>query len=165
MLLFAVLVSMVTAAVQAAPSIPTQVGTAAGTVQAGTTKITLTHAYVSGPIGDDDPLYQIVLTDAPLPADAIDTELLHRGGQALLRGRKVNGIAILVDKAGGVRNIKPYVADLRGGQMLASAGRLAGFTPQEGRATGQGTLTLSQTMNQGWSYSASWNAAVRAPAK
>ena len=44
MLLFAVLVSMVTAAVQAAPSIPTQVGTAAGTVQAGTTKITLTHA-------------------------------------------------------------------------------------------------------------------------
>ncbi len=163
MLWFAVLATMLMAVTQGAPPIPAQVGTAAGSVEVGTTKITLTHAYVSGPIGEDDPVFQIVLTDAPLPAEAVEKELLHRGGQALLRAGKANGIAILVDATGGVRNIRPFIGELRGTQMLASAGRLQAFTAKEGRATGQGTLTTGQTMNQGWSYTASWNAAVRAP--
>jgi hypothetical protein len=150
-------------ATQSAPPVPQKIGTASGTVQAGTTKITLTHAYASGPIGEGDPVYQIVLTDAALPDDAVQKELLHRGGQTLLRSGKINGIAILVDKSGFARNVVPFIGQLRGNQMLASAGQLASFAADEGRATGQGSLTAEQSSKQGWSYSASWNAAVRGP--
>ena len=83
-------------ATQSAPPVPQKIGTASGTVQAGTTKITLTHAYASGPIGEGDPVYQIVLTDAALPDDAVQKELLHRGGQTLLRSGKINGIGCRV---------------------------------------------------------------------
>jgi hypothetical protein len=150
-------------ATQSAPPVPQKIGTASGTVQAGTTKITLTHAYASGPMGEGDPVYQIVLTDAALPDDALAKELLHRGGQTLLRAGKINGIAILVDKTGFARNVVPFVGQLRGNQMLASAGQLTAFAADEGRTTGQGSLTAAQTAKQGWNYSASWNAAVRAP--
>jgi hypothetical protein len=150
-------------ATQSAPPVPQKIGTASGMVQAGTTKITLTHAYASGPIGEGDPVYQIVLTDAPVPDDALPKELLHRGGQTLLRSGKINGIAILVDKTGFARNVVPFVGQLRGNQMLASAGQLKTFAADEGRATGQGSLTAEQSAKQAWSYSASWNAAVRGP--
>ena len=153
------------AAAQSPPPVPAKVGAAAGIVEAGAKKITLAHAYVAGPIGDDDPLYQVVLTDAPIPEDAIEKELLHRGGQALLRAGKINGIALTVDGTGFIRNVRPFVGELRGNQMLASAGQLAAFAAKEGRSTGQGILTSAQTMKQGWSYAASWNAAVRPPAK
>lgn len=60
-------------------------GVAAGILQAGAIKITLAHAYPSGPIESGGTLYQIVLTDAPIPSDAIGKEVLYFGGQALLR--------------------------------------------------------------------------------
>jgi len=153
------------AAAQSPPPVPAKVGAAAGTVEAGAKKITLLHAYVAGPIGEDDSLYQVVLTDAPIPDDAIGKELLHRGGQALLRAGKVNGIALTVDGTGFIRNIVPFIGELRGNQMMASAGRLTVFAAKEGHSTGQGMLTSAQTTKQGWSYAASWNAAVRPPAK
>ena len=153
------------AVAQSAPPIPAKVGAAAGTVEAGGKKVILAHAYVAGPIGEDDPLFQVVLTDAALPEDAIGKELLHRGGQALLRAGKVNGIALTVDATGFIRNAVPFIGELRGSQMLASAGQLTAFAAKEGRSTGQGVLTSAQTTKQGWSYAASWNAAVRPPAK
>ena len=159
----AVAIGVVTLA-QSAPAIPVKVGVASGTVQAGATKITLAHAYVAGPIGEDDPLYQVVLTDAALPEESVGKEL-SRGGQSLMRAGKVSGIAILVDATGFARNVVPFIGELRGNKMLASGGQLASFAAKEGRATGQGALTTAQTMNQGWSYAASWNAAVRPPAK
>ena len=148
-----------------APAIPGKPGLAAGAVQAGATKITLAHAYASGPLGEDDPIYQIVLTDTPLPTNAIAKEL-ERGGQSLLRSGKVSGVALLVDASGFVRSMAPFVgSDLRGSQMLASVGQLAAFAVKDGRVTGQGALTTGQTMSQGWSYAASWNATLRPPAK
>jgi hypothetical protein len=147
------------------PAIPAAAGTASGTVQAGPLTITLAHAYVSGPLDPDDVVYQVVLTDAPLPEAAIDRELRNGGGQALLRAGKVSGISLLVDAKGFVRNVVPFIgSDLRGSRMLASAGTLPSFTVKGGRATGQGQQTTEQT-NQGWSYSASWNATLRPPAK
>ena len=147
------------------PVIPAAAGVATGMVQAGQLKVALAHAYVSGPIGTDDPVYQVVLTDTPLPEAAIAKELVHFGGQGMLRAAKVSGISLLVDATGFVRNVVPFIgADLRGSRMIASAGSLTSFAVKGGHVTGQGQQTAEQT-NQGWSYSASWNATLRPPAK
>ena len=142
------------------PAIPKQPGAAAGTVSAGTANVTLRHAYALGPIDWGGQVYQIVLTDKPIPKDAIGKEL-ERGGQPLLKAGKLQGITLLVDDTGFVMNIVPYIGELRGSRMLASAGRLKAFAAGQGRTTGQGSAT-SEGTGQGWSYAASWNAALLA---
>jgi hypothetical protein len=47
--------------------------------------------------------------------------------------------------------------------MLASAGRLPSFTVAPTGITGQGSEGTADTMGQGWSYAASWNATVTKP--
>ena len=71
---------------------------------------------------------------------------------------RLSGISMLVDGQGFLRNIIPFVGDLRGNSMLSSAGTLAAFTTGPKGVTGQGTMNTAQTMSQGWSYAASWNA-------
>ncbi len=141
---------------QALPPIPPKPGAAAGTVQAGDLVVKLTHAYVGL---QEDGLYQVVLTDAPLPAAAVLVEVKSRGGQRLLRTGQVSGISMLVDDKGFIRNIIPFIGrDLRGGNMLASAGSLASLTASPASMTGQGSATPDQTGVAKWSYAASWNA-------
>ena len=141
---------------QALPPIPAKPGVAAGTVQAGTLTITLTHAYVGL---QEDGLYQVVLTDAPLPVAAVPVEVKSRGGQRLLRTAQISGISLLVDDKGFIRNIIPFIGkDLRGSNMLASAGSLAAFTASAASVTGQGSVKADDTGVKKWSYSASWNA-------
>ena len=71
---------------------------------------------------------------------------------------RLSGISMLVDGQGFLRNIIPFVGDLRGGSMLASAASLTAFTASATGVTGQGSMTPAQTMSQGWSFAASWNA-------
>lgn len=137
------------------PPVPAKPGVAAGTVTVAGTTITLAHAYV-GALADG--LYEVVLTDAPVPQADIAVEVKSGGGQRLLRAGKVNGISMLVDDKGSLRNIMPFAGELRGNSMLASAGTLAAFTASAKSVTGQGSMTTAQTMSQGWSYAASWNA-------
>ena len=149
---------------QAPAPIPGKAGVAVGALKAGPVTVTLAHAYASGPIdsfGDGDLLYMVVLTDRPIEESAIAGEI-KRGGQALLQSGKLQGLALLVDSKGSIRNIVPYVGELRGNRMLASAGRLTSFTVQKDRVSGQGALTPEDTMQQGWSFAASWNATLLA---
>ena len=137
------------------PPVPAKPGVAAGTVTVAGNTITLAHAYV-GALGDG--LYEVVLTDAPVPPADIAVEVKSGGGQRLLRSGKLSGISMLVDGKGFLRNIMPFVGELRGNSMLSSAGSLAAFTASAKIVTGQGSMTTAQTMSQGWSYAASWNA-------
>jgi len=140
---------------QTPPLIPAKAGMAAGTVAVGGTTITLAHAYV-GALPDG--LFEVVLTDAPVPPADIAVEVKRGGGQRLLRSGKVSGLSMLVDGTGFLRNIIPFVGKLRGGAMLASAGSLTAFAASATGVTGQGSMTPAQTMSQGWSFAASWNA-------
>lgn len=79
------------------PPVPAKPGVAAATVTVAGTTITLAHAYV-GALGDG--LYDVVLTDAPVPPADIAVEVKSGGGQRLLRAGKVNGISMLVDDRG-----------------------------------------------------------------
>jgi len=149
---------------QAPALIPEKAGVAVGALKAGPVTVTLAHAYASGPIdsfGDGDLLYMVVLTDRPIEASAIAGEI-KRGGQALLQSGKLQGLALMVDAKGFIRNIVPYVGELRGNRMMASAGRLTSFTVHKERVSGQGSLTPKDTMQQGWSFAASWNATLLA---
>ncbi len=149
------------AAAQAPPPVPAKAGVAVGTLKAGSTTVTLAHAYVAGPF---DNLYVIELTDQPIPEAAIAGEVKRGGGQGLLRSGKLQGILMYVDDTGFVQTLIPFIGETRGDKMLASAGRLTSFTLKAGQVTGQGAKTPDQTMQQGWSYAASFNAIVR-PAK
>jgi hypothetical protein len=95
---------------------------------------------------------------APSPAADIAVEVKSGGGQRLRRTGKVSGISMLVDGNGFLRNIIPFVGESRGNSMLSRAGTLAAFTASAKSVTGQGAMTAAQTMSQGWSYAASWNA-------
>lgn len=147
---------------QKAPAGAPAPGGAAGTLQLGKTTVTLKHAYALGPMEMGGKLYQVVLTDGPVPPDALAKELA-RGGQPLLKSGKLSGITLLVGETGFVRTMVPFVGDLRGSNMLASVGRLESFAITPTGLTGQGRQDIGQTMGQGWSYSASWNAPVSKP--
>ena len=151
------------ATAQTAPAIPAKSGEAAGTVQAGSTVVTLKYAYALGPMDRGGAVYQIMLTDGPVPSDAVAKELALGGGQSLLRSAKLSGITLLVASDGFVRNMAPFIGDLRGSKMLASAGRLDTFAVAPTGVTGQGRKSTADTMQQGWSYAASWHAAVTKP--
>lgn len=148
---------------QAQPAIPVKAGEAAGTVEAGKTVVTLKYAYALGPMDRGGQVYQIMLTDGPVPSAAVAKELAVGGGQSLLRSSKLSGITLLVDSDGFVRTMVPFIGDLRGSQMLASAGKLDRFLVAPTGITGQGRKGMTDTMQQGWSYAASWNAAVTKP--
>jgi len=145
-----------------APGIPAAPGTAAGSVQLGKATVALTHAYAHAFTMFDQLVYQIVLTDGPIPPEALARELA-RGGQSLLKGSKLSGLSILVGPDGSIRNIVPYIGDLRGSQMLASAGSVDAFKASGTTVVGQSSRDSTRTMGQGWSYTASWNAAVTKP--
>jgi hypothetical protein len=157
------LLQAVGALAQTVPAIPPKSGEAAGTVQAGKTIVTLKHAYTLGPMDRGGQVYQIMLTDGPVPPDAVAKELALGGGQSLLRSSKLSGITLLVDSEGFVRAVVPFIGDIRGSQMLASAGKLDSFAVAPTGITGQGRKGTADTMQQGWSYAASWNAAVTKP--
>ena len=148
---------------QGVPAIPAKPGTAAGTVQAGGATVKLVHAYASGPIDWGGTVYQIVLTDAPVAESALAKELQPKGGLTLLRSRKVSGVALLIDDSGLIRNLIPFIGDLRGSAMLSSAGSVSSFAVRDGRVVGQHQRSADSTMGQGWSYAASWNAVLRKP--
>jgi len=142
---------------QALPAVPAKVGDAAGTLQAGKTSVTLKHAYAM-PVDD---AYHVMLTDTPVPADMLARELKLGGGQTMLRQKKASGLFMIVAKDGFVRTLIPFVGDdIRGSNSMASVGKLDGFAATPSNVTGQGSRTLAQTMNQGWSYTAGFNAAL-----
>jgi hypothetical protein len=153
------LVTIATARQAAAP-VPEKPGVAVGSIKRGSAIVTLTHAYTSGPFESGGPLYMVVLTNGPIPEAAIAAET-KIGGQPLLRAGKLQGIALMVDSTGFVRNMVPFIGELQGNKMIASAGQLTSFTVRGGRVTGQGSMTADRTMDQGWSYAASWNATLR----
>jgi hypothetical protein len=141
------------------PAIPSAPGVAVGTVVLGSTTVPLAHAYAMARTEFDETLYQIVLTDKPMPADALARELA-RGGQPLLKAGKLSGISLLVDTAGHVRNIVPYVGDLRGEKMLAGGRSLAAFSVKGTLLSGQAVFGTDRTVGQGWSFIGSWTATV-----
>jgi hypothetical protein len=149
----------VATASQAIPPVSDKPGVAVGSIKRGSATVTLTHAYASGPF-DSDNLYMVVLTDGPIPAASIGAET-KMGGQPLLRAGKLQGISLMVDSKGFVRNMVPYIGELQGNRMISSAGQLTSFAVRGGRVTGQGSMTADRTMGQGWSYAASWNATLR----
>jgi hypothetical protein len=142
-----------------APAIPSAPGVAAGTVALGSATVTLAHAYAMARTEFDETLYQIVLTDKPVPADALARELA-RGGQPLLKAGKLSGISLLVDTSGHVRNIVPYVGDLRGEKMLAGGGSLAAFAVKGTLLSAQAVFGTDRTVGQGWSFTGSWTATL-----
>jgi len=157
------LMQAVAALAQTAPAIPAKPGDAAGTVQLGSTTVTLKHAYALGPMDRGGQVYQIMLTDGPVPPEALAKELALGGGQSLLRSSKLSGITLLVDSEGYLRNVVPFIGDIRGSKMLASAGKLDSFAVAPTGIKGQGRKGSGDTQGQGWSYAASWNAAVTKP--
>ena len=163
-LVLAALVLMTASAAesQAPAPIPSKAGVAIGTLKAGSTTVTLAYAYAAGPIDSGGgKLYVIELTDQPIPDAAIAGEVKRGGGQGLLRSGKLSGLSMYVDETGFVQTIVPFVGELRGGKMMASAGRLPTFAIKAGQVTGQGAMTPDQTMQQAWSYAASFNATLR----
>jgi hypothetical protein len=162
-LVLAALVLMTASAAesQAPAPIPAKTGVAIGTLKAGSTTVTLAYAYAAGPIDSGGKLYIVELTDQPIPDAAIAGELKRGGGQGLLRSGKLRGLSMYVDETGFVQTIVPFAGELRGEKMMASAGRLATFAIKAGQVTGQGAMTPDQTMQQGWSYAASFNATLR----
>ena len=146
---------------QAPPPLPAKTGEAAGTLQAGKTSVELKHAYAMGPVDD---AYHVMLTDGPVPLDMLAKELKLGGGQTMLRQKKVSGVYMIVAKDGFVRTLIPVVGDdIRGSSSMASAGKLDSFAATATIVTGQGRRALAQTMGQGWSYAASFNAALVKP--
>lgn len=146
----------------ATPAMPTTLGTAAGNLRVGSVTVSLKHAYALASTMADEPIYQIVLTDAAVPADALARELA-RGGQPLLKAGKLSGLSLLVGPDGSIRSIVPYIGELRGSQMLASAGSVDGFKATATSVIGQSSRDASRTAGQGWSYAAGWNAALAKP--
>jgi hypothetical protein len=144
------------------PPIPAKAGVAAGSLTAGALKVTLTHAYALGPVDLGGPLYQVLLTDGPIAADALKAEL-RPGAQPLLKAGKLRGIALLTDEKGAVRSIVPFIGALDGSRMISGGESLQAFSVKQGQATGQGSVSTAGTMGQGWSYAASWNAVVIKP--
>ena len=145
---------------QPAPAIPAKPGEAAGTLQAGKTSVTLKHAYAM----QFDDAYHVMLTDSAVPTDTLAKELKLGGGQTMLRQKKASGVFMIVAKDGFVRTLIPFAGDdLRGSNSMASVGKLDGFAATAGNVSGQGSRTLAQTMGQGWSYAASFNAALAKP--
>jgi hypothetical protein len=161
--LAACLVAATTANAQPAPAIPAKPGEAAGTLVVGKTTVTLKHAYATGPADRGGPVYDVMLTDGPVPPEILAKGLGIGGAKALLNSGKLSGITLLVGADGFLRNVIPFAGDLRGEKMLASAGRLDSFAVTSNGLTGQGRKALADTMGQGWSFSASWNAAVAKP--
>lgn len=133
------------------------VGTAVGTLTVGGATVRLTHAYAGGPI--DGSNYVVELTDQALPAAALEAELKYPG-QRLLRAGKAQGLMLYVDAKGFVLTAIPFAGEVRGSKMLASVGSLPSFTVARGLVTGAGKMSAADT-NQGWSYQASFTAAVR----
>lgn len=144
---------------QTARTLPSQPGVAVGTLQAGPAKIVLAHAYALASEDASGPIYRLLLTDGPIPPEMISKEL-QRGGQTLLKTGKLSGLSLLVGPDGFIRSIVPYAGQMRGSQMLASAGPLTSFAVKATTATGEGSLTSDRTMGQGWSYTVSFNAAL-----
>jgi hypothetical protein len=161
--LAACIVAATTAFAQPAPAIPAKPGEAAGTVVVGKTTVTLKHAYATGPSDRGGPVYDVMLTDGPVPPEILAKGLGIGGAKALLNSGKLSGITMLVGADGGLRNIIPFAGDLRGEKMLASAGKLDSFAATSNGLTGQGRKALADTMGQGWSFAAGWNAAVGKP--
>jgi hypothetical protein len=147
---------------QPAPAIPVKPGEAAGTVVLGKTTVTLKYAYASLAEGAGEPSYQIMLTDAPVPPDVLAKGVATKGANGLLRSGKLSGISMLVSAKGFLYNIIPFVGELQGSKMLGSAGSLEKFAVTPAGLTGQGRMDAAGT-SQGWSYSASFNAAVAKP--
>jgi hypothetical protein len=145
------------AAAQAPVAIPAKPGVAAGTLTVGATTVTLSHAYVAGPTSG---LYVVELTDQPIPDAAIAGEVKRGGGQGLLRSGKLSGLLLYIGENGFVQTAIPFAGDVRGDKMLASVGSMTTFTVKAGQATGQGAVAADKA-NQGWSYTASFNATVR----
>jgi hypothetical protein len=145
-----------TAASAQAPGIPAKAGEAAGTVTAGGKSATLKYAYAAHV--PDDGAYQVILTDQPVPPEALADELKPRGGARMLRAGKVSGVSMLVDPSGNTRNVIPFVGDTRGSQSQGG-GSLAKFAVAPAGVTGQG----HKDPGGAWSYSASFNAALRKP--
>jgi hypothetical protein len=145
---------------QPAPALPAKAGDAAGTLQAGKTSVALKHAYAM----QFDDAYHLMLTDTAVPADMLARELKLGGGQTMLRQKKASGVFMILSKDGFVRTLIPFAGDdLRGSSSMASVGKLDSFAATAGNVSGQGSRTLAQTMNQGWSYAASFNAALAQP--
>ncbi len=157
--------SLFAAAGQAPAAIPAKADTATGTLKAGATSVNLAFSYAASFVNFGETLYQVILTEAPVAPDSLAKELLSRGGQPLLRGGKLSGIALTIGPDGLVRNMVPFIgADLRGSKMLSSVA-LTSFTIVGGRVTGQAAMPIDRTGGQGWSVSASWNATIRPAAK
>lgn len=150
---------------QSVPAVPAKAGEAAGTLQAGKTTVTLKHAYARGPIEAAGKVYYVMLTDGPVPADQLANELRVGGGQGSMRSGKLSGLFLVVSGDGFVRTLIPFIGtdSLRGGSSMASAGNLESFKVTDAGVTGQGKRALADTMGQGWSYGASFNAALIKP--
>jgi hypothetical protein len=148
---------------QPAPAIPAKPGEAAGTVQVGKTTVTLKHAYATGPSDRGGPVYEVMLTDGPVPPEILAKGLGIGGAKALLNSGKLSGITLLVGADGFLRSIIPFAGEVRGDKMLASAGKLDSFAVTSSGLTGQGRKSPADTMGQGWSYAAGWNAALSKP--
>jgi hypothetical protein len=158
---FAVLIGATMPAQVQAPPIPAAPGVAAGTVQFGKTTIKLAHAYASGPESAGGKVYRIVLTDRPVPADALAVELKWGGGQKLMRAGKLDGVLLNVDENGSVRVVIPFIADIRGSQPLTFPTRLPTFSARDGVITGQASYIKER--GYGWTLMASWHAKAMAP--
>lgn len=154
--------AVVSALAQTPPPLPASVGTATGTLTAGATTITLKHAYVLPFTMFDEPAFQVLITDQPIPAAALAKEVA-RGGQALLKAGTLSGVSLLLGPDGSIRNLVPYISDLRGSRMLASAGTLTDFKASPTQVTGRDARGPDRTSGQGWSYTAAWNAQVVKP--
>jgi len=161
--LAASLVAATAAYAQQAPAVPAKPGEAAGTVVVGKTTVTLKYAYATGPADRGGPVYDVMLTDGPVPPEVLAKGLGIGGAKALLSSGKLSGITLLVGADGFLRNVIPFAGDLRGEKMLASAGKLDSFAVTPSGLTGQGRKGSADTMGQGWSFAAGWNAAVAKP--
>ena len=162
-LVTAILVGTTLAAQVKAPDVPATAGVAAGTLTFGNKTITLAHAYVSGPEDAGGKVYRIVLTDRPVPPEAVAVEVKWGGGQKLLRAGKLDGVLLNVDETGAVRVVIPFIDSVRGSQSLAMAGRLSAFTARDGVTAGQ--AVFDKVRGQGWTLAASWRAKAIAPAR
>jgi hypothetical protein len=148
------------AVAQTPPPLPAKSGEAAGTLQAGKTSVELKHAYAMGPVDD---AYHVMLADAPVAADMLAKELKFGGGQTLMRQNKLSGVYMIVGKDGFVRTLIPFVGEMRGSPSYGSVGKLDSFTATPSSVTGRGGRTLAQTAGHGWSYGASFDAALVKP--